>query len=174
MSAPKFKISILGVLNGFNDTKVRKILASQLNMEPQQVDALLQNQGSVSKKLMAHKDAFSLQSALRELGVDCVIRPAPLEGLAERAGTLQLNGDARPQPVSRTPVVRSQRPSPVRTGRASVKPASSSTKGSVSVWPVAAVVALVALASWLFKTPATSLEPTPGPQMASMMDRPID
>ena len=173
MSAPKFKISILGVLNGFSDTKVRNTLARKLRMSPEQVDAFLQNEGSVSKKLMPHQDAFSLQTVLRELGVDCVIRPMPLDGLAERAGTLKLNADAKPKAVSRTPVVRSQRPSSVRTGRSSIKPVAS-TKGSVSVWPVAAVVVMVVLASWLFNSSPTSLESSHGPQMASMLDRPID
>lgn len=172
VSAPKFKVSIQGVLKGFSDTSVRVALASQLKMEPQQVDKLLLNQGALSKKLLPHKDAFSLQSILRELGVDCVIRPVPLEGLAERAGTLQMNVDARPKPVSRTPVVRSQRSSPVRSGRASLKPVV--PKGAVSVWPVAAVVVLVLLASWLFKAPSAGLDAPPAPQMASILDRPLD
>lgn len=173
MSAPKFKISIQGVLKGFSDDSVRRSLAAQLKIDAQRVDLVLQNQGAMSKKLLDHKDAFSLQAALRELGVDCVIRPVPLEGLAERAGTLQLNGDAKPKAVNRAPVVRSQRPSPVRTGRASFKPVPAG-KNAVSVWPVAAVVVLVMLASWLFKSPQTGLESGPGPQMASMLDRPID
>ena len=149
-------------------------LASQLKLSQQHVDQLLNNKAAVTQKLMAHKDAFQLQSALREIGVDCVIKPVPLEGLAERAGSLSLNTKAESSADKRAAVARVQRPSPVRTGRSANRPAPS-TKGSMSVWPMAALVVLVLLASWLFESPQRGLDAAPGPQVASMLDsRAID
>lgn len=174
VSAPKFKLSVLGVLKGFDSAKVRLQLSRQLNMNDQQVESLLQNSAPVLQKLMAHEDAFKLKVALREVGVDCMIKPVPLTGLAERAGSLSLYSGAEPKPASRAPVARSSRPSPVRTGRAYGRPAAS-TKGSVSMWSVVAMAALVVLASWLFKQPSSRLDGARSNQVASMLDsRSID
>lgn len=169
VSAPKFKLSVLGVLKGFDPAKVRMQLAKHLNMNDQQVELLLQSRAPELQRLMDHADAFSLKTALREVGVDCVIKPVPLMGLAERAGSLSLHIPAQPKAVSRAPVVRSSRPSPVRTGKASVRPVSS-TKGSVSVWSMVAMAALVVLASWLFKSPSPGFDQVPGPRVASLLD----
>lgn len=172
--APKFRLSILGVLKGFDASKVQTALASQLKLSQQQVGQLLDNKAAITQKLLAHKDAFQLQSALREIGVDCVIKPVPLEGLAERAGTLSLNSKAEASAENRAAAVRLQRSSSVRTGRSTNRPAPS-TKGSMSVWPMAALVVLVLLASWLFESPQRGLDAAPGPQVASMLDsRAID
>lgn len=174
VSAPKFKLSVLGVLKGFNPAKVRGHLSSTLNMNEQQVEALLHNDAPVLQRLMDHEDAFKLKSALLELGVDCAIKPVPLVGLAERADTLRLHSAAEPKAVNRAPVTRSSRPSPVRTGKASARPVAAG-RGSVSVWPVVAMLGLVLLASWLFKAPASGLDAAHAPQVASMLDsRAID
>ena len=172
--APKFRLSILGVLKGFDAVTVQNNLIRQLHLTPQQVELLLSNQAAATRKLMAHKDAFQLQSALREAGVDCVIKPVPLEGLAERAETFSLNGSAEPSAVNRAPASRIQRPSPVRTGRSANQP-TPSTKGAMSVWPMAALVVLVVLASWLFEAPERGLDAASAPQVASVLDsRAID
>ncbi|MAR91565.1 MAG: hypothetical protein SV765_07230 [Pseudomonadota bacterium] len=173
-NAPRFKLSVIGILPQWEQEKVCSRLQRRLNLSPQQADLLLTNQGPLCAELLDHEHAFRLKTLLLELGVDCAIKPAPLEGLQAKAERFQLHQPAAPERPPRAPVARSKRPSPVRTGRTPWRAATHSRNG-LSVWPVAGLVMLLALVSWLFESPSADLSLAPGTQMASMLDsRPID
>jgi hypothetical protein len=172
VSAPKFKLTVLGVIEGRNTDKVKQRVSKALKMNSAQVDQLLLSRSPILQKPIDHQSAFKLKSGLQELGVDCRISPVPLVGLAERAESLSLHSTPEAKPSDRlAPVRSSARSVPMRSGKTSVR-SGPSTKGAVSIWPIAALVVLVVVANWLFQphSPNAIGQPQEVTQLASMLD----
>ena len=110
MSSPKFRLTILGIKPGYDLETVRLTLANSMNASEQEVDALLQNRAPITQESLPHRDAWMVKSDLLGMGVDCQIKPAPLHGLKERAGTMSLQVPTMHKELTpKPPVIRNAR-----------------------------------------------------------------
>jgi hypothetical protein len=79
-TTPHFKLSIKGILPGFEIEQVQDQLRHEQNLAPEQVQELLSNAAPLSQALLEHRKAFRVQTRLREMGVDCMIYPVTDNG----------------------------------------------------------------------------------------------
>ena len=171
MSSPKFRLTILGIKPGYDLETVRLTLANSMNASEQEVDALLQNRAPITQESLPHRDAWMVKSDLLGMGVDCEIKPAPLHGLKERAGTMSLQVPTMHKELTpKPPVIRNARHATrMRSGHGQRNQVRKSPQ-RIGVLQLAAMAGAIAFCVWFFQARFETYQGVPGPNVASMIE----
>lgn len=157
--SPKFKITVLGVAQGYHPERVRAALERRFKLTPRQVEQVLSNQAGPLLGLLDHQMAWNLKNRLHEIGVSCRIAPVPLSYLANVERRMSLQAQVSERRVGQPPRVQraSQQAMYMRSGKAAPAAKTRSAKaGGLAnpLWRGLAVALLATLLGWYMLHPA--------------------